>query len=133
MKRLLCGVLMMVCSVSWAEWELCVISDDGIITIYCDKSTIRKKGAISRMWDLTDFSSMQTEAGGSGYMSIKELWAYNCREETEALTSFIMYSGAMGKGDVVSSYSGKESEWNWEPIVPGSTGAARWKIACGKR
>ena len=105
MKRLLFVVLMMVYSVSWAEWELCAIDGEGdeMLSVYCDKRTIRKNGVISRMWDLYDYSSMQTEAGSNGYMSTKALWAYNCREETKALISVIQYSGAMGGGVVVES------------------------------
>ena len=132
MKRLLCGVLMMVCSVSWAEWELCVISDDGIITIYCDKSTIRKKGAISRMWDLVDFSIVQTPSGYR-YMSDKAFWAYNCREETMAVISVTWYSGAMGGGNVVFFGTRQERDWEWQPVSPGTAGEAKWKIACGKK
>ena len=133
MKRLIFLSLMMVCSVSWAEWEVCTISDDGMETYYCGKSTIRKNGAISRMWELRNYSSMRTTSSGDRYMSAKVLNVYNCREETKALISFAFYSGAMGEGNVVSSHTKKESEWNWEPIVPGSTGETKWEIACGKK
>jgi len=64
MKRLLFVVLLMVCSVSWAEWEFLSKSSDGKQKVYVNKSTIRKNGAISRMWVLTDFSQVQTNAGG---------------------------------------------------------------------
>ena len=132
MKRLIFLALMMICSVSWAEWELCGGSDDKFM-VYCDKSTIRKKGAISRMWGLREFSSVQTNARGDRYMSVKSLHAYNCEEETRATISLIQYSGSMGQGNVVLSGTRQEREWQWEPIVPGSIAEAQWKIACGRK
>lgn len=133
MKRFIFVVLMLVCSVSWAKWGLCSISGEGDEEIfhYCDKSTIRKNGAISRMWVLKDFSSMQTQSGDR-YMSSKEFRAYNCREETVALISITWYLGAMGEGNVVWSKTWQEREWLWEPVAPGTAGETKWKFACGK-
>jgi len=131
MKRLIFAVLMMVCSVSWAEWEL--IGKDFVGDfIYCDKSTIRKNGAISRMWVLTDFSRpRKLDSTGDRYMSGKEFWAYNCREEKFAVISIIQHSGEMGGGDVVWSGTWQERDWKWRPVPPGTTAEATWKIACG--
>jgi len=135
MKRLLFVFLMMICSVSWAEWQLCAGGGAGgeMILDYCDKSTIRKNGAISRMWELTDYSSVQVGAAGERHMSAKSLRAYNCRDETFAIISFVLYSGSMGEGTVVWSGTRKEREWEWEPIVPGSIAEAKWKVVCGKK
>jgi len=133
MKRLLFVVLMTVCSVSWAEWEILSRSRDGERTFYCDKSTIRKNGEISRMWDLKDLSSMNTNAGGDRYMSVKSLQAYNCRAETRAIISLVQYSGSMGQGSVVRSITVQERELEWRPIVPASIAESQWKIACGSK
>ncbi len=132
MKRLIFLALMMVCSVSWAEWELCSTLGEGETSFYCDKSTIRKNGAISRMWVLVDYSSMQTDTDDR-FMSTKDYWAFNCREETKAITSVIRYSGAMGGGNTVWSFTAKERDWNWEPIAPRTVIEVLWKIACGKK
>jgi len=133
MKRLLFVMLMMVCSVSWAEWELCGSDSDDKFMVYCDKSTIRKNGAISRMWVLTDFSKVQKNASGKRYMSFKSLAAYNCRDETSAIISLVQYSGSMGEGNVVVSHTRQEREWEWKPIVPESITEAQWGIACGSK
>jgi len=133
MKRLLFVVLLMVCSVSWAEWEFLSKSSDGEQKVYVNKSTIRKNGAISRMWVLTDFSQVQTNAGGERYMSDMTLTVYNCRDETVEIVSLVEYSGSMGQGNVVEAHTWQEREWKWEPNVPGSFGETLWKIACGKK
>lgn len=134
MKRLLFVVLMTVCSVSWAEWELCSIIGVGEekISRYCDKSTIRKNGAISRIWNIINYSKLQTDSSGDRWMSTKVLMAFNCREETTAVISFTGYSELMGNGKVVFTGTRQEREWQWEPIVPESSGESIWKIVCGK-
>ena len=133
MKRLIFLALMMVCSVSWAKWELCGIGSEGegVISFYCDKSTIRKNGAISRMWALTDFSSVRTDSSGDRYMSSMVLEVYNCRDETTALTSLTQYSATMGEGKVVWSGEWQERDWKWRSIGPGTVIETKWKIACG--
>lgn len=134
MKRLLFVALMMVCSAAWAEWEFIGEAGDGDNKrlIYVDKSTIRKKGAISRMWNLEDYYSVQTQSDDR-YMSSKEFLAYNCGEETVAVISVSWHSGAMGGGNTVFSATIQEREWKWEPVAPGTAGEAKWKIACGKK
>lgn len=134
MKRILFVVLMMSCSVSWAEWELCGSTGQGdeMMTIYCDKSTIKRNGSISRMWGLKNSSKARTDSLGNRFMSYKVLETYNCREETVATISIVFYSGLSGEGNVVWSGSTQERQLNWEPIVPGTSGETLWKIACGK-
>lgn len=135
MKRLIFAVFMMICSVSWAKWELIgeAGDNDEIHLVYVDKSTIRKNGVIAKIWILKDYSSMQTESTGDRYKSAKVLNAYNCREETSALISLIDYSGSEGEGNVTYSLAIQEKEWVWRPVAPGTSGEAKWKIACGKK
>jgi len=131
MKRLIFFALMMVCSVSWAKWELSSSDEDQMI--FYDKSTIRKNGVMSRMWVMLNYSKVQTDSSGNSWMSTKSLHAHNCRDETVAIISAVQYSGSMGKENVVSNSTWQERELEWMPIIPGSTGRTLWKIACGKK
>jgi len=135
MKRLLFVMLMMVCSVSWAEWELCSSGGEGDekMLVYCDKSTIKRNGSISRIWELTNSSKARMDSLGNRFMSDKALMTYNCREEAVAIISLVLYSGLNGEGNVVWSGTRQEREYKWEPIVPGTHGENLWKIACGKK
>ena len=135
MKRLLFVVLLITCSASWAEWELCGATGKGDEnTLYfCDTSTIRRNGAISRMWRMNSNSNLQRDPYGDRYMSVKSLWAYNCIDETGVTISVISYSKSMGEGKVVRSVTLKERDWRWGPIVPGSVSETSWKIACGRK
>jgi hypothetical protein len=131
MKRLPFVLLMMTCSVSWAEWEISANFDNGE-TGYHDRATIRRNGAIAKMWIMHDYPVVQTD-NGDRYKSDKVQFAYDCRSETFVLISSIRYSDSMGAGDVVYSSTRTESQWKWRPIVPESVGELRWKIACGKK
>ncbi len=131
MKRLLFATLMVVCSVSWADWVYENNTDSFII--FLDKSTIRKNGNIAKMWELKDFFVAQTDNDWKKFKSSKVRRAYNCREEKIAVIAVIDYSGSMGVGDVIASVDLKESNWNWFSIVPDSLGEDQWKIVCGKQ
>jgi len=131
MKRLLFVGLMMVCSVSWAGWELTSKSD--AFANYHDKSTIRRNDITAQMWVMYDFSEVRTNADGDRYKSSKSLLAYNCKYETLTLISVLQYSGSLGTGDVVMSDTVDESDWVWDRIVPNTPIQIEWSIACGKK
>jgi hypothetical protein len=133
MKRLLFAILMLVCSVSWAEWATTGRTDanGGEVTFLHDSHTIRKVGAIAKMWIMNDYSVTQIVAGDR-FKSEKILWAYNCREETMAIISLAKYSDSRGRGDSVFVNTNNENEWKWNPIIPGTIGDIHSKIACGK-
>ncbi len=131
MKRLLFVALMMVCSVSWAEWEYS--GANGAFAHYVDRSTIRRSGAIAKMWTLTDYFEEQTNPGGKKFKSDNRRLAINCMEDTIALIAFVEYSDSMGKGRTVSSLERKESDWDWRSFPPDTTGEVMFKIACGTK
>ena len=130
MKRLLFVVIMMTCSVSWAKWEISSVFDDD--AYYIDRSTIRRKGDVSRIWILHYYDSTQ-EHNGDVYKSTKLLKLFNCKEEISAILSLLRTSGSMGSGEVVWSLTFKDNELIWDPIVPASVNETHWKIACGKK
>jgi hypothetical protein len=131
MKRLLFVALMMVCSVSWAEWEIFYATAE--FTVYVDKSTIRRNGSVAKMWYMTDSLEADTNYSERKYKSTKVRRAFNCLEESSAAISFAQYSGSIGEGSVVTSGEVKESELQWNSVVPGTLSENLWKIACGKK
>jgi len=133
MKRILFAVLMMTCSVSWAEWEYMGTTNDREANVYVDKSTIRRNAIIAKMWTLHYLSTIKVGHAGEKIKSTKLLRAFNCREETEAAILIAEYSGSIGSGSVIASGSLEAELWKWNPIVPHSIGETQWLIACGKR
>jgi hypothetical protein len=130
MKRFVFVALMMVCSASWAEWEYTTHTNS--FSVFHDKSTIRRNSTTSQMWTLTDYFQAQTD-GGPLFKSKKELWKYNCRDETAAVISLINFSDVFGDGVPNWSHTYNEREQTWIPVSPGSIGELEWKIACGKK
>ena len=131
MKRLLFVVLMMSCSVSWAEWELTGKADD--LTHYHDKSTIQINDITAQMWVMYEFPEVRTNTDGDKYKSAKTLLAFNCKYETLTMISVVQYSGSAGNGEIVLSDTFKESEWIWDRIVPNTLVKTESDIACGKK
>lgn len=129
MKRLIFVALLMTCSLSWAEWELTQVNDTEII--YHKKSSIRRNGAIAKMWTMTDFPKEQL-GSGKPYKSQITQFSYDCKSETVKIITSTVYSDSKGEGVAVSSYLDKDNLLSWEPVIPGSLGETEWKIACGK-
>ncbi len=130
MKRLLLVCLMMSCSVSWAEWEIAATSDS--VSVYFDKTTIRKNGAIVKMWLLHDYLSSQ-DFMGKKYNSSKFYSVFDCKSEMFAVSSVVLYMGSMGEGSVIHNHTNKDKDLEWGPVVPNSDGFKFWKIACGRK
>ncbi len=128
MKRLLFVLLLMTCSVSWAEWELS--GGDSEDNFYHDKSTIRKNGVIVKIWTMLSHANAVIE-NGYQYKSSKNLFVFNCKLDTSELISILKYSGSMGSGKVVFSANWQEKDWEWKPVVPGTYTELHYKIACG--
>ena len=105
-------------------------NDELGMTTYAEPDTLRRKGKLVKMWDLTDFKTAQTSGVAKLHLSEKRQVRYDCAEERMQVLAFTWFSGHMGIGNVVYSSS---DEGKWEPIVPGSIGQALWKFACGKQ
>ena len=131
MKPFLCFVMMTVCSVSWADWEITGKEYD--ITHYHDKSTIQRNDITAQMWVMYEFPEVRTNTDGDKYKSAKSLLAFNCKYQTLTMVSVLQYSGSAGTGEVILSDNFKESEWIWDQIVPNTLVKTEWDIACGKK
>jgi hypothetical protein len=133
MKRLIPPLLMMVCSVSWAKWELTGSNSYETVFFYHDRSTIQRNGSFVMMWSMVNFSSVTSDDWGNRYRSIKSRNAYNCLSQEYTTTSIVKTDGSMGGGDVVDSTTLKERDWKWAPISPNSVSEHLLQIACGIR
>jgi hypothetical protein len=130
MKRLLFVVLMVTCSVSWAEWELVGKSADN--SLFVDTSTIRKSGNFVKMWSMRNYTLVQT-TGKWKWRSMMLLDVYNCKEEVMAVVQVNAFEGEMASGQSLATETYQQSEWNWRHVLPGSTGKIQWEIACADK
>ena len=133
MTRLLLITLFVLSSRTvYAEW----LSVDGKIeegptpyTIYVDPDTIRRNGNLVELWVLMDFKTIQTETTPS-HLSVKSQRELNCTGEHVRLLGLTAFSGHMGKGNAVYSYS--DSKDQGIAIEPDSVAHRLWKFACDK-
>ncbi len=129
MKRLLLGLMLLVTAgAASAEWTR--VGDNYLFFQYVDGATIRRNGNLVKMWDLSDFKTVQTGPSGESYLSQKTQLEYDCKEEKGRRLAYILFGGQMGNGKVV--YSDSDTD-KWSPNAPESFGEIMWKIACGKK
>ena len=130
MKRLLMGLMLLVTAgAASAEWT--IAGDTEVFIQYVDRATIRRNGNLVKMWGLSDFKTVQKSAAGKSYLSNKQQWEFDCKEEKRRTLAFTLFSGKMGNGNVV--YSDDDVGGKWIPIQPESIDEIRWEIACGKK
>ena len=132
MFKVVLFMLMLVASNSAnAEWVK--IRSEGNNTTYVDPATISKTDNIVQMWGVVDLKESKKEEEGKSFLSAKGLQEYDCKETQIRSISLTFYSGNMGGGDVIHSYTDAVKwKWKWNPVTPGSASEAMWKVACPK-
>jgi hypothetical protein len=113
---------------AYAEW-IWIDNDKPGMTIYVNPDTIQRKGDLVKLWELFDFKTAEHVADTS-HLSFKMHSEYDCIEGRKRGLAMTSFSGNMGRGKVVHSYS---PEHKWEPVPPGSVNHDLWKFACGKK
>ena len=129
MKLLIAALLAVFSTGAMAEWTYLTSSEDNAYDIYIDKTTIRKRGNVAKMWELRDFKAPQKEASGS-YLSSRMLAEYDCVEIRQRLLALTDFSGNMGSGQIIFNHQYDDSKW--ADIAPGTIGMDKWKAACKK-
>ena len=100
--------------------ELVEIGSDKSITIYADPATIQRIGSKVIMSEMGDFKS---------FLSMRKQQEYECKDKQMRTLRINLYSGNMGRGELVHT---DHQSRNWEPVSPGSYGDFLWRTACKK-
>lgn len=130
MGKVILKVLLAVVSCSAvAEWV--VVGKAENITVYADPASIHINGSIAGMQYLADLKMALNTDDGKPYMSTKAQDEFDCKEGKHRTRSLSCYTGNMGNGDVVCTYSGQSHE-AWHQVVPKSINETMWKLSCGK-
>lgn len=127
MKRLLFVLLMMTCSLSWAEWEFTWVNPANGDIYYHDKSTIQKDGNLRKMWTLQQFKT-PVDVGLGPAEIIKGHFAFDCKNSQIKHLAIVVYN--LDGGVQLSKVFDNK---NWEPIVPGTPMMDDFKVVCGKK
>ena len=127
MKRLLLGLMLLVtATTACAEWTL--VGDVDEFVQYVDITTIRRNYNLVKMWDLRDFKKQVKGVIATSFLSMNTQREYDCKEELIRILAVNFYSGKMGGGKNLNSFS-ETSQWT--PIPPRTTADGLWMIACG--
>lgn len=115
-----------------AKWDLYSRNDDIGETEFANRSTIRRKGNLVRMWRLTDYKIGQAN-DGNFYLSAMSQVEFDCADNRLRVLAITVFTEHMGKGKKVGSEPFAYSYAKWKPVLPGTVGEGGWKIACGKQ
>ena len=130
MKLLIAALLAVFSTGAMAEWTYLTSSEDNAYDIYIDKTTIRKRGNVAKMWELRDHKAPREAADGKSFLSSRALKEYDCVEIRVRLLALAQSSGNMGSGQI--TFNHQYDDEDWDDIAPGSMGMASWKAACKK-
>lgn len=114
-----------VASAGWVK-----VGGNNNVDAYMDLKLLEKKGTYVMSWRLYDYRSPQKSSSGKTFLSAATLDVINCADRTEAMTSFVQYDQAMGKGNIVASDKLAQGEWKINRITPNSIGEALSSVAC---
>ena len=104
-------------------------NEEAGVTVYADPGTIRRTGNLAKMWQLSDYKTVQIVAG-IGFLTAREQWEFDCAAMRSRMVALEEFSGNMGTGTEV--YTNSEVG-KWQPVEPKSVAQGLWKVACGKK
>lgn len=122
-------MLAVMSSSAMAEWVEFIEDDEETLTFYVDPTTILKNGNNVKMWGLIDYKKAQELPFLPLYMSIKNQYEFNCKEEQTKVLYKSYHAKNKGRGKVIYSNNNPE---NWSPVSPDSIEKILWKFVCEK-
>ena len=97
---------------------------------YLDQRSVRRKGELARVFQLTDFATAQWVDERTVMGSMRALVEYDCSRPRSRPVVLEAYSEQMGEGRLVAKEEKPDAEW--EEIVPGSPGENVRRLVCAK-
>jgi len=99
--------------------------DEAGKTVYVDPATIRRNSNLVKMWQFSDYKTVQT-VGGIRFLTAEEQWEFDCAEERSRVLALKEFSGNMGSERWFIPTHKKVSGTSQS----GSMGQTVWKVAC---
>lgn len=108
---------------SAADWVYVATDRDGAVHYY-DPTSVRRVGNYLASWMKVDHSRDPTVS----YNEAKDLWYYDCANDSAALKSWINYKT---DGSVESSHTKSDYSLKWSPAAPETIGWSFQRLICG--
>jgi hypothetical protein len=133
LKRLfLITLLVLSHSFAYAKWVVVEKNNQsaGLMTVYVDPDTIRRKENLATLWQLIDYKTMQGGRSPSRFSSRKIQKQFDCVKKRLRLLALTDFWGNMGTGEPTGAYI---DGGNWVPVEPDSIDQTLWEFACDKQ
>ena len=114
----------------WVEVGGKVKEGRTVYTVYVDSDTIHRSENVVTLWVLMDFKTTQIQPKPP-HMSVKSQREIDCTQKRIRLLALTAFSGNMGSGKEVSSYSTPKDQGIL--VEPSSVAQSLLKVACGEK
>ena len=122
MRIVMLALLMLAATPAWAEWVK--VSETYADWNYYDPTTIRKVGAVRRVWQMEDLKARSAD----GALSRRFLGEYNCKEDRWRILAFTFHAGPVAMGEILANYSTEPTKWF--DIAPGTVAEQIFRLVC---
>ncbi|MDR1310780.1 MAG: hypothetical protein LBK01_02735 [Burkholderiaceae bacterium] len=114
-----------------AEENLRFVVEDDNRKIFVDISSIQRVGQYVRAWSIFDYStSAQVPNRSFTFISDKSLFFYDCRKKRLGRATQVLYSQPGGKGESLTTYSGKMQDIQFSNVTSGTVGENLFDFVC---
>jgi hypothetical protein len=114
-----------------ADWAVIASARDYFIEF--DPNAVRIQGPHALAWTRMTFTvPQQVLETGAKYQSQSQLHAVDCTASSATIVGVVLYSGALGRGEVVERSPRPRAEWLPKPVQSGSLGELMVKHTCAE-
>ena len=114
-----------------AAWSVIAASGDYFLEF--DPDLVREQSGYTMAWTRLTFTQPRAaEDSGAKHQSQLQLHAIDCRASASTIVGVVLYSGAVGSGEVVDRTTRPRSEWEPRAALAGSLGEATILAACAQ-
>jgi hypothetical protein len=129
--RLAAAISLALPAAASAAWSVIAAGDDYFLEF--DPDLVREQSGYTMAWTRLTFTQPRaTEDGGAKHQSQLQLHAIDCRASASTVVGVVLYSGAVGGGEVVERTTRPRSEWEPRAALSGSLGEATILAACAQ-
>lgn len=107
------------------RWVL--IQDNDEISIYYDPKSVVVKGNVAAIWSL-----INSKDGIRNWLSVRNLYLFDCADHKGEITESIFYSGHMGTGRIMGFLEVTSNDGEVPDIAGESASDTLYQFACSK-
>ena len=131
-KKIIFGLTLIAASF-WASGDWIKRGENTDFVLYTNTDGITKSTDKIKIWYLFDFKSIRIDAINQPYLSARELWEFDCRENSLRQYSLTWFSQNMASG-TTTRHLDRPTEavqsTQWRPVAPDTFDSYLFRNAC---